>query len=273
MANRVNDTLYEYSSLSRRESALAELVIVRVPLTIRSLSLSAFVLWMNVEPALRLPPFLYPPRAFSLHLSVTDWPSSVSPLPSLSLPAPRSLPLSLFSLSLYLFLFVSPLSLSLFLFLCLSFLSALSTARQSRTRSVTAVDPYAAKHRNTAARYPRLLASPTDSYSSRHSAVKIAHSTSIGNRCKLLTRAPLVVPVAQGRLIYTVLYKYNMPIDEEGQEYLLRFLSQRMSYVRFVNNLINNLKRPVFSESFSTRFVESVLFRSYVTYMLGCLHT
>lgn len=42
------------------ESALAEPVIVRVPLTIRSLSLSAFVLWMNVEPALGSPPVLHP---------------------------------------------------------------------------------------------------------------------------------------------------------------------------------------------------------------------
>lgn len=43
------------------ESALAESVIVRVPLTIRSLSLSAFVLWMNVEPALGSPPLVLLP--------------------------------------------------------------------------------------------------------------------------------------------------------------------------------------------------------------------
>lgn len=169
--------------------ALAELVIVRVPLTIRSLSLSAFVLWMNVEPALRLPPFLHPPRAFSLHLSVTDWPSSVSPLPSLS----PSCPLAPCPFLCSLFLAVSPsFSLSFPRSLFVSLLSSsvslsslpCSAAQRSRTRSVAAVDPYAAKHRNTSAHWPRLLASPTDSRTHRGAVLR---STSVRNRCKLFT--------------------------------------------------------------------------------------
>jgi len=102
---------------SERASALAKLVIVRVPLTIRSLSLSAFVLWMNVEPALSArpaspfpPPSLSPPRAFSLHLSVTDWPSPSRPCPVL-LSSLSLLPVLLCAslLSLYLS-FLSPYS-------------------------------------------------------------------------------------------------------------------------------------------------------------------
>lgn len=82
-------------------------VIVRVPLTIRSLSLSAFVLWMNVEPALgfsssrRNPAVpLHPLRSAFISLSPTDPRSSrLCSLPSLiSFSLAPSRPLLLFSL-------------------------------------------------------------------------------------------------------------------------------------------------------------------------------
>lgn len=107
---------------------------------------------------------------------------------SLSLLPPRSVPLSLFSLSRCLSLFLSFVrSLARCfstLFLCLSLLPALFAAQRSRTRSVAAVDPYAAKHRNTSAHWPRLLASPTDSHAHRGAVLR---STSVRNRCKLFT--------------------------------------------------------------------------------------